>query len=203
MTLRLVKLLSDRLIALILLGLLLPVFLLVFAAVFLQMGRPIFFAQPRPGYQGHIFTFYKFRTMTSQRDSRGVLLPDNMRLTAFGRFLRATSLDELPQLWNILLGDMSFVGPRPLLVKYLGRYTPEQARRHEVKPGITGWAQVNGRNAIDWEEKFSLDVWYVDHWSLWLDLKILGLTLLTVIRRQGINQTGQATMSEFQGDSTK
>jgi len=169
------------------------------------MGSPIFFAQPRPGKNGHIFTFYKFRTMTDDLDSEGKLLPDEKRLTAIGQFLRQTSLDELPQLWNVLKGDMSFVGPRPLLVAYLSRYNSEQARRHEVKPGITGWAQVNGRNAISWEEKFKLDVWYVDNWSLWLDLKILFLTVIKVLKRDGISEANHVTMSEFQGNhsSTK
>lgn len=168
-------------------------------AIYLRMGSPIIFAQPRPGKNGRIFTFYKFRTMTDERDQSGNLLSDEQRLTALGQFLRQTSLDELPQLWNVLKGDMSLVGPRPLLVAYLDRYTPEQARRHEVKPGITGWAQINGRNSLSWEEKFKLDVWYVDHVNLWLDLKILFLTIKKVLKREGISQEGHATMEEFKG----
>jgi sugar transferase EpsL len=147
-----------------------------------------------------VFTLLKFRTMTDRRNNSGQLLPDTDRLTALGQFLRRTSLDELPELINVLRGDMSLVGPRPLLVQYLERYTPEQARRHEVKPGITGWAQVNGRNAISWEEKFQLDVWYVDHCSFWLDMKILFLTIWKVLQREGINQDGQTTMMEFLGN---
>ena len=166
--------------------------------VWLSLGPPIFFSQPRPGQDGRLFTLLKFRTMKNDRDAQGNLLSDAERLTAVGRFLRATSLDELPELVNVLHGEMSLVGPRPLLVQYLDRYTPEQARRHEAKPGITGWAQINGRNTISWEEKFALDVWYVDHLSFWLDVRILLLTLWRVIRRQGINQEGHATMPEFQ-----
>ncbi|NEP55940.1 MAG: sugar transferase [Symploca sp. SIO2G7] len=192
----------DRAISAIALLLLSPLMLGLAIAIYLRMGYPILFAQPRPGKNTHIFTFYKFRTMTSDRDARGNLLPDAQRLTAFGQFLRQTSLDELPQLWNVLKGDMSFIGPRPLLVAYLNRYTPEQARRHDVKPGITGWAQVNGRNTIDWEEKFKLDVWYIDNWSLWLDLKILFLTLIKVIKREGIAQANHVTMSEFHGTAS-
>ena len=146
---------------------------------------------------------YKFRTMTDKRDDKGALLPDAERLTSFGKLLRRTSLDELPELFNILKGDMSFVGPRPLLVQYLDRYTPEQARRHEVKPGLTGWAQVNGRNAISWEEKFKLDVWYVDNWSLKLDLRILWMTFFKVFKREGISAEGEATVSEFMGSENK
>ncbi len=162
-------------------------------------GRPILFRQVRPGYQGQPFTLYKFRTMTDARDAAGRLLSDEQRLTRFGRFLRATSLDELPELFNVLRGEMSLVGPRPLLMQYLERYTPEQARRHEVYPGITGWAQVNGRNALTWEDKFRLDVWYVDHWSLALDVKILLITLWKVLRREGISQPGHVTAEEFMG----
>lgn len=173
--------------------------LIMAIAIYLRMGSPVFFSQPRPGKDGRIFTFYKFRTMTGDRNSEGNLLPDEQRLTAFGQFLRKTSLDELPQLWNVFKGDMSFVGPRPLLVQYLELYNPEQARRHEVKPGITGWVQVNGRNTLSWEEKFQLDVWYVEHWSLWLDLKILFLTIIKVVLREGISQEGYATMPEFTG----
>jgi len=164
-----------------------------------QHGSPILFRQNRPGLRGKPFAILKFRTMTNARDAQGNLLPDAQRLTLLGRDLRSTSLDELPELLNVLRGDMSLVGPRPLLMEYLPRYTPEQARRHEVKPGITGWAQVNGRNAISWEEKFKLDVWYVDHCSLWLDLKILALTVIQVFQRNGINATGHATMPVFEG----
>ena len=142
---------------------------------------------------------YKFRTMKETKDEQGTLLPEGVRLTGFGKFLRSTSLDELPELWNVLRGDMSLVGPRPLLTQYLDRYTPEQMRRHEVKPGMTGWAQVNGRNALTWEQKFALDVWYVDHQSLWLDHKIIALTIWKILNREGINQPGQATMEEFKG----
>jgi lipopolysaccharide/colanic/teichoic acid biosynthesis glycosyltransferase len=163
------------------------------------MGLPILFRQQRPGLHGKPFTLLKFRTMTDARDAQGNLLPDAERLTPFGSFLRRTSLDELPAFFNVLRGDMSLMGPRPLLMAYLDRYTPEQARRHEVRPGITGWAQVNGRNAITWEQKFVLDVWYVDNWSLWLDLKILFLTGWKVLRREGISQEGHATMPEFLG----
>jgi lipopolysaccharide/colanic/teichoic acid biosynthesis glycosyltransferase len=161
-------------------------------------GNPMF-VQSRVGKHDRIFSFYKFRTMNNDRDAAGKLLPDEERLTALGRFLRATSLDELPQLWNVLKGEMSLVGPRPLLPEYLPRYTAFQRRRHEVKPGITGWVQVNGRNSLTWEQKFDLDVWYVDHRSFWLDLKVLCLTVLQVLRRDGISQAGHATMPEFLG----
>ncbi len=164
-----------------------------------QIGKPVFFVQTRPGKNGKPFRIVKFRTMRETRDAEGKLLPDAERMTALGRFLRAASLDELPELWNVLKGDMSLVGPRPLLMQYLPLYTPEQARRHEVRPGITGWAQVNGRNAISWEKKFELDVWYVDHQSFWLDLKILWLTLWQVVRRDGIRHEGHATMPAFTG----
>ena len=164
-----------------------------------KLGRPVFFRQTRPGLHGRQFEMVKFRTMTDARGPDGKLLPDAERLTAFGRFLRASSLDELPELWNVLKGDMSLVGPRPLLMEYLPLYSPEQARRHEAHPGITGWAQVNGRNALSWEEKFKLDVWYVDHRSLWLDVKILCLTVRKVLMREGISADGEATMSKFTG----
>lgn len=164
-----------------------------------RLGSPVFFRQTRPGRHGELFELWKFRTMTDARDAAGRLLPDAQRLTRFGRWLRSTSLDELPELFNVLRGDMSLVGPRPLLPQYLERYTPEQARRHEVRPGLTGWAQVHGRNALTWEEKFRLDVWYVDHQSLWLDLKVLCLTCWHVLRRHGINAPGEATMPEFLG----
>jgi len=165
-------------------------------------GKPILFSQVRPGYQGELFKVYKFRTMTEVRDERGELLPDEQRLTRLGRFLRGASLDELPELFHVLGGKMSLVGPRPLLVQYLERYSAEQARRHDVLPGITGWAQVNGRNVLSWGDKFSLDVWYVDHWSLGLDIKILALTLWKVIKREGISQPGHATAEEFMGNET-
>ena len=165
----------------------------------LKIGTSVLFLQRRPGLHSKPFAMLKFRTMTDARDKNGKMLPDDQRLTRLGRFLRATSLDELPELFNVLKGDMSLVGPRPLLMEYLDRYTPEQARRHEVKPGITGWAQVNGRNALSWQDKFALDVWYVDHVSLWLDLKILALTVWKILKREGISQPGQATMSEFMG----
>ena len=175
--------------------------LLAFIALMVRakLGSPVLFRQVRPGLGGRPFTIYKFRTMTDARGSDGKLLPDGERLTRFGRFLRSASLDELPELFNVLKGGMSLVGPRPLLMEYLDRYTPEQARRHEVKPGITGQAQVNGRNALSWEEKFKLDVWYVDNWSFRLDLKIIAMTFWKILKREGINQPGQATMEEFYG----
>jgi lipopolysaccharide/colanic/teichoic acid biosynthesis glycosyltransferase len=162
-----------------------------------KLGSPVFFTQVRPGLHGKPFKMVKFRTMTSERGPDGELLPDAVRLTPFGRFLRSSSLDELPELWNVLKGDMSLVGPRPLLMEYLPLYSPAQARRHEVRPGITGWAQVNGRNAISWEDKFKLDVWYVDHRSLWLDVKILWLTVQKVLVRDGISAEGETTMPRF------
>ncbi len=164
-----------------------------------KLGSPVFFTQVRPGLHGAPFKMVKFRTMTDERGPDGALLPDAQRLTPFGRFLRASSLDELPELWNVLKGDMSLVGPRPLLMEYLRLYTPEQARRHEVRPGITGWAQVNGRNAISWTDKFALDVWYVDHRSLWLDVRILWRTVRKVLLRDGISAEGEATMPAFKG----
>ena len=164
-----------------------------------KLGRPVFFTQIRPGLHGKPFRMLKFRSMTSACDANGNLLPDSERLTPFGQRLRATSLDELPGLWSVLKGDMSLVGPRPLLMEYLPLYSSEQARRHEVRPGITGWAQVNGRNAITWEEKFKLDVWYVDHRSIWLDIRILWLTVKKVLIRDGISAEGEATMSRFTG----
>jgi len=176
-----------------------PVLLAVALLVRILFGRPVLFTQIRPGLHGRPFGILKFRTMTDARDAEGRLRPDAERLTRFGRFLRAASLDELPELLNVLKGEMSLVGPRPLLMQYLDRYTPEQARRHEVRPGITGWAQVNGRNAITWEEKFTLDVWYVDNQSCWLDIKILAVTAWKVLRREGISQAGEATMAEFMG----
>lgn len=196
---RVIKLIADRFMAAVLLFVFSPLLMAVAIAIYLRMGHPVLFIQPRPGKNHRIFKFYKFRTMTDEWDPNGNLLPDEDRLTPLGQFLRQTSLDELPQLWNVLKGDMSFVGPRPLLTRYLERYTPEQARRHTIQPGITGWAQVNGRNSISWEDKFKLDLWYVDHWNLWLDLKILFLTVWKVIHREDINQQGQATMEEFKG----
>jgi len=176
----------------------LPLILLV-CLVRSRLGSPVFFAQVRPGLNGKPFRMVKFRSMTDARSSDGELLPDAERLTRFGALLRSTSLDELPELWNVLKGEMSLVGPRPLLVEYLPLYTPEQARRHDVRPGITGWAQVNGRNAISWEEKFALDVWYVENQSLWLDLKILWMTARKVLVRDGISASGEVTASKFTG----
>lgn len=177
-----------------------PALLVLALLVRIKLGTPVLFRQVRPGYLGKPFTIYKFRSMTEKRDAQGNLLPDTQRLTRFGRFLRGFSLDELPELLNVLRGEMSLVGPRPLLVKYLDFYTAEQARRHQMLPGITGWAQINGRNALTWEDKFRLDVWYIDHWSFWLDIKILALTIWKVIRREGINQPGHATAAEFTGN---
>lgn len=173
--------------------------LLIALIVRIKLGGPILFTQVRPGLHGKPFLMVKFRTMTDARDANGALLPDAQRLTPFGRFLRASSLDELPELWNVLRGEMSLVGPRPLLMEYLPLYSTEQARRHEVRPGITGWAQVNGRNAISWADKFALDVWYVDHSSLWLDVRILWLTVRKVLVRDGISAPGDATMPKFEG----
>jgi len=175
------------------------VFLLVALMVRIKLNSPVLFKQSRPGLNGKIFNVYKFRTMTNECDKNGTLLSDEARLTKFGKFLRSTSLDELPSLWNVLKGDISLVGPRPLLVEYLPLYSTQQARRHEVKPGITGWAQVNGRNAISWDEKFDLDVWYVDNQSFWLDIKILWLTVQKVISRDGISAKNQVTMPKFKG----
>jgi sugar transferase EpsL len=168
-----------------------------------KLGAPIFFTQERPGLHGKPFRMVKFRTMTDAKDAAGNLLPDEVRLTKFGQFIRSTSLDELPELWNVLKGEMSLVGPRPLLMEYLPLYSPEQARRHEMRPGITGWAQVNGRNAISWEERFKLDVWYVDHQSFLLDCKIVLLTIQKVFVREGISAQGEATMAKFTGNATE
>ncbi|NLO88838.1 MAG: sugar transferase [Clostridia bacterium] len=189
----------DIVLSLIGLIILSPLMIIIAVLVFINLGSPVLFRQVRPGLHGRPFVLYKFRTMRDLRDDEGHLLPDELRLTRFGRFLRSTSLDELPELFNVLKGEMSLVGPRPLLMEYLERYTPEQARRHEVKPGITGWAQVNGRNAISWEEKFKLDVWYVDNWSIVLDFKILLLTFIKVLKRESISADGHATMPEFKG----
>ncbi|PUE19629.1 sugar transferase [Limnohabitans sp. MMS-10A-160] len=167
-----------------------------------KLGGPALFRQVRPGLNGKPFEMVKFRSMTDERGQDGELLPDAQRLTPFGRFLRSSSLDELPELWNVIKGEMSFVGPRPLLMEYLPLYTPEQSRRHEVRPGITGWAQVNGRNAISWADKFALDVWYVDHRSLWLDMRILWRTVRKVLVRDGISAAGEATMSKFTGSES-
>ncbi len=195
-----VKVAVDRVAAVGGLVTLAPLFAGVAAGVAITMGRPVLFTQTRPGYKGRLFKVFKFRTMTEGRDARGELLPDDQRLHPFGAFLRKTSLDELPQLFNLLKGDVSLVGPRPLLVRYLTRYSPEQARRHDVLPGITGWAQVNGRNALTWEEKFAHDVWYVDHWSLALDAKILWRTVRVVAKRDGIGGGGAALFAqEFMG----
>lgn len=180
-----------------------PLLLFLGVLVRWRLGSPIFFRQERPGLNGKPFFLLKFRTMTNDRDAEGNLLPDAERLTGFGRFLRSTSLDELPELIHVLKGEMSLVGPRPLLMQYLDRYTPEQARRHEVPPGLTGWAQINGRNSLSWEKKFQLDVWYVDHRTLWLDLKILFLTLWKTLRRDGISAQGEATMPEFMGNKNE
>jgi len=187
------------------LGLLLvwPILLVTAALVAIYHGTPVLFRQQRPGYKGNLFYINKFRTMSNARDKAGNLLPDAERLTPLGRFLRSSSLDELPELFNILQGEMSLVGPRPLLTQYLTRYSPEQARRHNVLPGITGWAQINGRNALSWEEKFKLDVWYVDNWSFWLDIKIILLTFWKVFKREGISQPGHATAKEFMGSPKK
>jgi lipopolysaccharide/colanic/teichoic acid biosynthesis glycosyltransferase len=189
----------DLAVAGIAVALLSPLVAVIALLVRVQLGSPVLFRQRRPGLGGRPFELLKFRTMTDRRDADGALLPDEARLTAFGRWLRATSLDELPELINVLRGEMSLVGPRPLLMEYLPLYTPEQARRHEVPAGVTGWAQVNGRNSLSWEDKFRLDLWYVDHWSLGLDLRILGLTVLKVLRAEGINQPGRATQERFRG----
>ncbi|SMF34246.1 sugar transferase [Desulfovibrio gilichinskyi] len=178
----------------------LPVLVILAVAIYRKMGGGIFFLQRRPGLHGKPFNILKFKTMSDAKDKDGNLLPDSVRLTKFGRFLRSSSLDELPELVNVILGDMSLVGPRPLLMQYLKRYTPEQARRHEVLPGITGWAQVNGRNAISWDDKFKLDVWYVDNHTVLLDIKILFMTVGRVFKREGISQAGHATAEEFMGN---
>jgi len=187
----------DIVVSAVALTVLAPVMGLIALLVWRTMGRPVLFRHVRPGLHGKPFVMYKFRTMRDLRDAEGNLLPDEARLTPFGRWLRTTSLDELPELVNVLRGEMSLVGPRPLLMEYLERYTPEQARRHEVKPGITGWAQIHGRNNLSWDERFKLDVWYVDNWSLWLDVKILWRTLWMVLRREGISAQGHATMPRF------
>ena len=192
----------DVLVSAVALLLLCPVILFVAWQISRRMGSPVLFRQVRPGLNGKPFEMIKFRTMKDALDAAGNLLPDSERLTPFGQFLRSSSLDELPELWNVLKGDMSLVGPRPLLMEYLPLYSPEQARRHEVRPGVTGWAQVNGRNTLSWEEKFKLDVWYVDNRSLWLDIKVLFLTVKKVLVRDGISAEGEATMSKFTGSDS-
>ncbi len=193
------KTLFDKLIASILVVLLSPVYIVTALLILWKMGRPVLFTQPRVGLHEKIFKIYKFRTMTNERDEKGNLLPDEQRLVGIGKFIRSSSLDELPQLFNVIKGDMSLVGPRPLLVEYLPLYNQRQRRRHDVKPGITGWAQVNGRNAISWEEKFEYDIWYVEHQSFWLDIKILWMTLLKVVKRSGISSSSSVTMEKFKG----
>jgi sugar transferase EpsL len=197
----LVKRLLDIGVSLAALLLLTPLLFAVGVGVRYFLGSPVLFVQERPGLRGQLFTLYKFRTMREEAGPSGESLADSARLTPFGRWLRTTSLDELPELWNVLRGDMSLVGPRPLLPEYLPLYTPEQARRHEVRPGLTGWAQVHGRNQVDWEKRFALDVWYVENWSLMLDLKILLRSLRVVLSGSGINQHGSATMEPFRGSS--
>lgn len=193
----------DLLVSTLSLLILSPLLVITSLAVLLSYGLPILFRQKRPGYREKPFTIYKFRTMVDEYDSRGNLLPDERRLNWLGRVLRASSIDELPELFNVFKGEMSIVGPRPLLMQYLERYNPEQARRHEVLPGITGWAQINGRNAITWEDKFRYDVWYIDNWSFWLDLKIIGLTIWKTLLREGINQPGHISASEFMGSDNQ
>lgn len=193
------KRLFDIVVASVLLLILSPVLLVLVVVIRITMGSPVLFKQVRPGLRGRPFTMYKFRTMNDARDEEGTLLPDGERLTRLGRFLRSTSLDELPELFNVIKSEMSLVGPRPLRTAYLELYSSEQARRHEVVPGITGWAQVNGRNALSWDERFELDVWYVDNWSMWLDVKILFMTVGSVLRRDGISAEGHATMPRFKG----
>lgn len=195
------KRLFDLVIAVLAVALLWPVLALLFILVAIKLGRPVLFSQVRPGTHGRPFRMYKFRTMTDARDEQGELLPDAQRITPFGQFLRSTSLDELPELWNVIKGEMSLVGPRPLLMEYLPLYSEYQRRRHETPPGITGWAQVNGRNAISWQQKFNYDVWYVDNRSLWLDIRVLWLTVLKVVKRDGISGGGEVTMSKFEGNS--
>ncbi len=192
----------DILITIIAMPFWLPLIGLVALVVGIKIGRPVFFLQARGGFRGTVFRIFKFRTMSDERDENGCFLPDSERLTKLGLFLRRTSLDELPSLFNVLLGQLSLVGPRPLVADYLPLYSPEQARRHEVRPGITGWAQVNGRNAISWVDKFALDVWYVDHRTFWLDMRILWLTVRKVLVRDGISAAGEATMPRFEGDKS-
>ena len=197
------KNLFDKTLALFLIILFSPIYIVVSLLIFFKMGSPILFRQKRPGYKEEIFGIYKFRTMTNEKDKFGNLLPDDKRLVGIGKFIRSTSLDELPQLFNVLKGEMSFVGPRPLLEEYLPLYNEKQKRRHDVKPGITGWAQVNGRNAISWEQKFDYDVWYVDNQSFWLDIKILWLTFLKVVKRSDISSSTSSTMEKFTGSKNE
>ncbi|MDX4013032.1 undecaprenyl phosphate N,N'-diacetylbacillosamine 1-phosphate transferase [Aliarcobacter skirrowii] len=197
------KNLFDKTLALFLIILFSPIYVVVSLLIFFKMGSPILFRQKRPGYKEKIFGIYKFRTMTNEKDANGNLLPDDKRLVGIGKFIRSTSLDELPQLFNVLKGEMSFVGPRPLLEEYLPLYNEKQKRRHDVKPGITGWAQVNGRNAISWEQKFDYDVWYVDNQSFWLDMKILWLTFLKVVKRSDISSSTSSTMEKFTGSKNE
>ena len=197
------KSIFDKTLALFLIILFLPIYIVVSLLIFFKMGRPILFRQKRPGYKEKIFGIYKFRTMTNEKDKFGNLLPDDKRLVGIGKFIRSTSLDELPQLFNVLKGEMSFVGPRPLLEEYLPLYNEKQKRRHDVKPGITGWAQVNGRNAISWEQKFDYDVWYVDNQSFWFDIKILWLTFLKVVKRSDISSSTSSTMEKFTGSKNE
>ena len=193
------KSIFDKTLALFLIILFSPIYIVISLLIFFKMGSPILFRQKRPGYKEKIFGIYKFRTMTNEKDEFGNLLPDDKRLVGIGKFIRSTSLDELPQLFNVLRGEMSFVGPRPLLEEYLPLYNEKQKRRHDVKPGITGWAQVNGRNAISWDQKFDYDVWYVDNQSFWLDIKILWLTFLKVVKRSDISSSTSSTMEKFTG----
>jgi lipopolysaccharide/colanic/teichoic acid biosynthesis glycosyltransferase len=194
-----IKRLFDIVLASILLVLFLPIYLIISLLIWIKVGSPLLFRQQRPGLNEKIFGIYKYRTMTNETDANGELLPDEQRLVGIGKFIRSTSLDELPQLLNVLKGDMSFVGPRPLLIEYLPRYNERQKKRHTVKPGITGWAQVNGRNAISWEQKFEYDVWYVEHQSFWLDMQILWMTFLKVIKRSDISSDTTVTMEKFEG----
>ncbi len=193
------KTIFDRILAFMLIILFSPIYIIISILILIKMGRPILFRQERPGFHEQIFGIYKFRTMTNETDEHGELLPDDQRLVGIGKFIRSTSLDELPQLFNVLKGDMSFAGPRPLLIEYLPLYNDRQKKRHDVKPGITGWAQVNGRNAISWEQKFDYDVWYVEHQSFWLDMKILWMTFLKVVKRSDISSDTSATMEKFKG----
>ncbi|MFY9072110.1 undecaprenyl phosphate N,N'-diacetylbacillosamine 1-phosphate transferase [Aliarcobacter butzleri] len=197
------KSIFDKTLSLFLIILFSPIYIVLSLLIFFKMGKPILFRQKRPGYKEKIFGIYKFRTMTNEKDVNGNLLPDEQRLIGIGKFIRSTSLDELPQLFNVLKGEMSFVGPRPLLEEYLPLYNEKQKRRHDVKPGITGWAQVNGRNAISWEQKFDYDVWYVDNQSFWLDIKILWLTFLKVVKRSDISSSTSSTMEKFTGSKNE
>jgi len=193
------KKLFDKILALFLIILFSPIYIVISLLILMKMGSPILFRQKRPGKNEEVFGIYKFRTMTNEKDTEGNLLSDGQRLVGIGKYIRSTSLDELPQLFNVLKGEMSFVGPRPLLIEYLDLYNDKQKRRHEVKPGITGWAQVNGRNAISWEQKFEYDVWYVDNQSFWLDMKILWMTFLKVVKRSDISSSSSSTMEKFTG----